>query len=346
MYIFPSSSKLLACLALVMIANLVPAPATFAQSSLDSAVRSPLTTSYFLGPGDLIQIEVFEYDEFKGGQTILPDGTITLPVVGQIMATGLTTAQLTQKITQTLNSYLVDPVVTVTLLRLRPLKINVTGEVYRPGPTELVSLVPSTTDNQKPTVPTVIDGLAQAGGVTNQADVRQVVLKRIDGAGREETFTINLWEAIQAGGVVVNPTLRDGDALIVPRALESNPLNQRLVARSTLSPGTIKVRVIGEVKNPGQIDVPPDSSISAAVAIAGGPTDKANLKNVRFARLTPTGTVQQEEVNLATLTDTQQVQNGDVVIIPKRGFNKIFDTAATIFSPFSSLGNLLFILFR
>jgi polysaccharide biosynthesis/export protein len=346
MHILRLSPKLLIGLGLLLTANLGMLQPLLAQPTPSSLVRTPLTTDYFLGAGDLIRIDVFEYDEFKGDQTILLDGTITLPVVGQIMAANLTTAELTQRITQRLNPYLVDPVVTVTLLRLRPLKINVTGEVYRPGPTELVSLIPSTTDNQKPTLPTVIDGLTQAGGVTNQADVRQVVLKRMDGQGREEVFTINLWEAIQAGGIVVNPTLRDGDALVVPRASESNPLNQRLVARSTLAPGTVKVRVIGEVKNPGQVDVPPDSSISAAVAIAGGPTDKANLRNVRFARLTPSGTVQQEEVNLATLTDTQQVQNGDVVIIPKRGFNKFFDTAATVFSPFASLTNLFFVLFR
>jgi polysaccharide biosynthesis/export protein len=342
------SSKLFVCLGLFLIANLVPTAPALAQSSpaTVSSARNPLTTGYFLGPGDLVQIEVFEYDEFKGGQTILPDGTITLPIVGQITATGLTTTQLTQRITQKLDPYLVNPVVTVTLVRLRPLRINVTGEVYRPGPTELVSLFPSSTDSQKPTIPTVIDALAQAGGVTNQADVRQVVLKRTDGEGREELFKINLWEALQEGGIVVNPTLRDGDALVVPRGLENNPLNQRLVARSTLSPGTIKVRVIGEVKRPGEVEISPDSNISAALAIAGGPTDKANLNKVKFARLTPNGTVQQQEINIATLTDTQQVQNGDVVIIPKRGFNKIFDTASTILSPFTSLTNLFFVLFR
>jgi polysaccharide biosynthesis/export protein len=347
---FQSSPKVLFCLGLLLSASLVPipTPVVLAQSSQIpvSSTRSSATTDYLLGPGDQIQIEVFEYEEFKGKQTILPDGTITLPIAGQLTARGLTIPQLTQKITKKLNTYLVDPAVTVTLSSLRPLMINVVGEVYRPGPTQLVPLIAPAADSEKPMLPTMTDALTQAGGVTNLADVRQIMLKRFDGQGREEVFQINLWEAIQGNGIATNPILRDGDALVVPRALTSDPLEQRLVARSTLSPNTIKVKVIGEVLKPGEVEVRPDSSIADAVAIAGGPTDKANLKKVRFARLASNGTVQQQELNIKGLKDDQQVQNGDVVVIPKQAIDKVFDTADKVLSPFSSFFSGLFILFR
>jgi polysaccharide export outer membrane protein len=91
--------------------------------------------------------------------------------------------------------------------------------------------------------------------------------------------------------------------------------------------------VVGEVTKPGEVSVPPNSSLSSAVAIAGGPTVDARLSRTNFIRLNPEGVVERQEVDLSDLTDSYQVQDGDVIMVPKRSSSSILDGANRLFSP-------------
>ena len=322
------------------------------NSDPNSALTAPLNlnqaldlnrANYILGAGDQIQITVMGYDEFTGAKTVLSDGTITLPLIGQVMAAGKTQAELTQDLTARLNTLLVEPAVTVSLATLRPVIINVAGEVQRPGQVQFRSLTTANTDttnNAANNTPTVNAALVSAGGITQYADIRQVTLKRYSPDHPAEPITINLWDAIASDNAPPDIILQDGDSIYVPRLSADSTIDRRLVARSSLAPQTVRVRVVGEVVKPGEVLVPPNSSLSSAIAIAGGPTQDARLSRVAFIRMGEQNEIERQVLNLQNLTDSNQVQDGDVIIVPKRGSSQLIDVAGRVFSPLGVLVNL------
>ncbi|WP_071776997.1 polysaccharide biosynthesis/export family protein [Synechococcus sp. PCC 7335] len=312
-------------------------PTLSPQSALpgDSFVQSTEST-YVLGPGDQVEITVFGFEEYTGAKTILSDGTITLPVIGVVPAAGRTPEQLTEQLTTQLQAYLIDPAVTVTLNTLRPVVVNVAGEVQRPGPVSLQGLTDTSRyeESSSGSKPTVSFALIQAGGITQSADIRQVVVRRGLPNGNSITSTVNLWDTLAFGdtspGLVI---LQDGDSVYVPRLSDNESFDRRLVDRSSLSPGTVRVRVVGEVKQPGEVQVPPGSSLSSAVAIAGGPTEEAKLAEVDFVRMNEDGEIKRQTIDLRNLTDTYQVRDGDVVIVPELAAASALDWADRLLNP-------------
>ena len=158
-----------------------------AKTSLPPCSDNPenLFSDYLLGPGDQIQFIVFGYEEFEGPRVILPDGTINMPLIGSIRAAGKTLEDLGQEVENRLNLYLTDPVVDTNLQVLRPVVVNVVGEVYRPGPIQLSSLTTVTTairDTGTLTnftnTPTLSTALTSAGGIRRTADIRSVKILR------------------------------------------------------------------------------------------------------------------------------------------------------------------------
>ncbi|GAB4383881.1 MAG: polysaccharide biosynthesis/export family protein [Elainellaceae cyanobacterium] len=306
---------------------------SLSSSEVDSSFVDP---SYVLGSGDQVQITVFDYEEYTGSKVILPDGTITLPLVGSLNAAGLTTEQLAQALTTRLQTLLVNPVVTVELATLRPVTVTVAGEVRRPGPTELQELA-----EDGGSVPTLSKALMAAGGITQNADIQQVMINREVANGESQTITVNLWEAITSDNAASDVILQEGDSIYVPRLAADAQIDRRLIARSSFAPETVRVRVVGEVKSPGEIEVPPESTVSSAVAIAGGPTEDARLGRVAFIRLGETGQVETETIDLRNLTDTNQIQEGDVIIVPKRDSSSLLDFATRLIPPLGFLLNLI-----
>jgi polysaccharide biosynthesis/export protein len=304
----------------------------------------PNRADYILGAGDQIQITVMGYDEFTGVKTVLPDGNITLPLVGQVAAAGKTQKELTQELTARLNTLLVEPSVTISLATLRPVIINVAGEVQRPGQVQFNSLTAANTDTSTNTAlnntPTVNAALVSAGGITQYADIRQITLQRYSPDHTVEPITINLWDAIASSNAPPDLILQDGDSLFVPRLSADSTIDRRLMARSSLAPQTIRVRVVGEVVKPGEVLVPPNSSLSSAIAIAGGPTQEARLSRVAFVRMGEQNEIERQVLDLQNLTDNYQVQDGDVIIVPKRGSSQLIDVAGRVLSPLGFLVNL------
>jgi polysaccharide biosynthesis/export protein len=299
-------------------------------------------SDYVLGAGDHILINVFGYEEYSGDRTILPDGTVTVPLLGSITVAGKTTDQLAQQLTDRLQPYLVEPTVTVSLSVLRPLSVNVAGEVLRPGRVQLQSLsglLERTQEEDQP--PTLSVALQRAGGITQHADIRQVVVRRQRPGGMTEAITVNLWDAVSSADAPPEMILQDGDSIYIPRATAGmDDIDRLQLARSSFSPATVRVRVVGEVTAPGEVQVPPNSSLSSAVAIAGGPTEDARLRQVAFIRLSPEGTVERQTIDLRDLSDSYQVQDGDVIIVPKRGSASLVDFAGRVFSPLGAILNL------
>ena len=150
--------------------------------------------------------------------------------------------------------------------------------------------------------------------------------------GRVENLTLNLWEAMTSDAGIADIGLRDGDTIFIP-PLSGDEIDRRTVARSSLAPRTVRVKVVGEVVSPGEVAVPPDSSVSSAVAIAGGPTSDAQLSSVSLVRQDETGKIVEEEIDLRNLVDDYQVQDGDVVVVAKRGYLSVVDGIGRVLNP-------------
>lgn len=340
------------CLPLVVIQPLAqalePLRITQATSALEplpdqvQAVQSRGPTNiapgYLLGPGDEIAIDVFGYEEYTGTQVVAPNGTVSFPVLGTVEVANQTLETATQSLSQSLNQVLVNPAVTLRLESSRPVMVIVSGEVQRPGPIQLASITAVAQDRNQDnqSVPTLSTAIGKAGGVTRQANIREVVVRRVTDGGQIADITVDLWSAIWSDEALEDPLLQAGDTVYVPLLTEPNRVDQGLVARSSLAPETIRVRVVGEVVRPGEVQVPPDSSLSSAVAIAGGPTEDSRLSEVVYVRLDDAGTVQRQEVDLRNLTDSYQVQEGDVIMVPKRGSSSVIDFAARLLNPLGS----------
>lgn len=298
------------------------------------ASSGKVNSAYILGPGDAIEITVLGYEEYTGSKVILPDGTIELSLIGSITAAGMTIDQLRQELTNRLQLFLVDPFVSINLITLRPVVINVAGEVMRPGPLQLVDGT------------TLSAALVQAGGITRDADIRQVTLRRYDPTGESSPIKLDLWEAISSDNPPPDPILQAGDSIYVPRLTADSTLDRRRIAMSSLAPETVRIRVVGEVELPGEVQVPPNSSLSSAVAIAGGPTSDARLSQVSYVRLNEDGQVERQVVDLRNLVDDYQVQDGDVIFVPEQDTSTILDLAGRVLGPFGSIINIIFSLDR
>ena len=301
--------------------------------------------TYRLGAGDHLDIAVFDAPEFTATKVIAPDGTVTLPIVGSIAAAGRSTSQLTQELQIRLKRWIKTPVVSVGVVKFRPLLVSVAGEVRRPGPMQMNNIpneqrqdlngtTPSTSTNLQ-NLPTLSSALANAGGLTRDADIRRVNLRR-----GNTVIPIDLWAGISTDQPTPDYMLQDGDSVFVPKLSPQDALDRRLLARSSLAPKSIKVRVVGEVKKPGEVDVAPESTISGAVAIAGGATEKGKLKRVSLVRLDETGKVQEQQLDLTQMIDLQQVQEGDVIIVPKSANFSFIDVAGQVIPPLGILLNL------
>lgn len=294
------------------------------------------TSQYILGVGDEINVAVIDFPEFTLTQFVLPDGTITVPLIGSVRASERTLETLKGEITRRLSTYVVDPVVELSLTALRPTVVTVGGEVYRPGPIQLSTLPSNTT-----AVPSVSTALVNAGGVRRSADLRSITVQRRLPNGNQETLTVNLWESIFQGEQGGDILLQDQDVVFVPKALAESDIDPRLVSRSSLAPAEINVRIIGEVNRPGETEVSPDSTVLSTLAAAAGPNNDANLRDVALLRLDDSGQLIGQQLDLRSFEDTTPVQDGDIIVVPKKGYLNFLDgvsrTLRPITTPFSFL---------
>lgn len=163
-------------------------------------------SEYRLGVGDLVKIVVYEHDDLTTEDRITDSGTLSFPYLGEVTVGGLTKAEAAKRITTLLSAgkFIKDPQVSVRILQYREPKVSVLGQVNRPGryPVEQYK--------------TVLDALADAGGLSPLAEEQVVVLRR---EGDKTTkYQINLRTTIDTGNLRDVLTIQDGDIINVARA--------------------------------------------------------------------------------------------------------------------------------
>jgi len=309
--------------------------------------------SYRLRSGDQIHVDVFDFPELSKDQIILPDGTVNVQYVGAIRAAGKTPDQLSEELASRLSGVVRKPIVSVSVAGTRPIKVNVVGEVGRPGPQIFNGGGGSgaSTNGGYSAQETITGALSLAGGATPLADMRNVTLIRQKVDGSTEQIKVDFWQALQSGDFSKDLPLTDGDTIKIARLAEGDAVGEQMaqaIATSTLAPKTVQVQVVGEVKGAGVVNVDPRSTLLTAISAAGGPTNDADISTISVARLTPSGKLDKRQINYNDLAEgktTFQVRNGDVVYVGRKASKQMADDVNTFLSPLYGLSGLARIFF-
>lgn len=308
-----------------------PVPGAAALNSrIFSRVSSPLAeTDLPIGPGDLIEVSVFEVEELSKLKLRVPmRGSVTLPLLGQIPAAGRTAIELEDEIrTRLQQRYMHDPQVSVFVHEQRSQRISVIGAVRKGGVYPLTSRL------------RLADALATADGLADEADHMLYLIRRVPaselrralsdpeagpgtvtvrpptpGESTEEvTIPIDL-EALASGKEELNVALAAGDVIHVPRA------------------GSVYVG--GSVGRPGSLLLRTRMTVEQAILAAGGVQDVADWNDIRVYRAKPGG---EREVVRLSFNEFEQgkpapeVQKNDVIIVGKSGLKAFWYGFLSIF---------------
>jgi polysaccharide biosynthesis/export protein len=236
----------------------------------------------------------------------------------------------------------------------RPRTVAIIGEVNRPG-SYLVTT--GSTGGQDggaagSGLPTLTRAIQLAGGITAQADIRTLKLRRPTRTGSEQSIDINLWQLLQSGDVNQDVIVQDGDTIVVPTATEINPAEATQLATTTFSPTSIQVGVVGEVKKPGTVEIKPNSSLNQALLAAGGFNDaRAKSGAVDLIRLNPNGSVTKRVVQVDFSQGINEktnpiLRNNDVVVVSRNGTARTGDTLGVLFNPVGAVLGILRTIFN
>jgi polysaccharide export outer membrane protein len=160
------------------------------------------TSQFVLGAADIIRVNVWKNVELSQTVTVGPDGFVSLPLLGDVHVAGLTANQLGQALTAKLNSYVVNPQVTVSVVDIRSRQVYVLGQVSKPGGYPLIAPI------------NVLQLIAQAGGLSNYANRKGITILRLKQNGTQK-ISFNYNNVVHGDGKQ-NIDLQPGDTVVVP----------------------------------------------------------------------------------------------------------------------------------
>jgi len=161
------------------------------------------SSHYLIGANDLLNIFVWKETDLTQDLTVMSDGRITFPMIGEIMAKDLTVTELKEIIKEKLKNYISNPEVTVAVKESRSRMIYTIGTVNNPGPYQL-----------QPDM-TALQALSTAGGFTEWADKKNIIIVRRE-KGKEKIYHFNYQEFISGKALDQNIILEPNDTIVVP----------------------------------------------------------------------------------------------------------------------------------
>lgn len=175
-------------------------------SASDNGVAKKAATndpSYIIGGQDVLDINVWKEPELTRTVPVRPDGKISLPLLNDVQAAGLTPTQLAEQITTSLKKFVTGPQVTVIVSQINSQRIYLMGEVTRAG---AYPLLPGMT---------VLQGLSSGGGFTQFANLKKIyVLRTVD--GKQQKLSFNYKDVVNGKAPDQNIVLKAGDTIVVP----------------------------------------------------------------------------------------------------------------------------------
>lgn len=177
-----------------------PAATSGVQATVAAVTEDP---NFVIGQNDVLDISVWKEPEISRKVPVRPDGKISLPLLNDLQAAGLTPMQLQTQITEKLKKFLTEPQVTVIVAEINSRRIYILGEASRPG---AYPLLPNMT---------VLQALSGAGGFTQFANSSKVRILRMEN-GKQVSFNFNYKEVILGKNIDQNIVLKPGDSIVVP----------------------------------------------------------------------------------------------------------------------------------
>ncbi len=178
-------------------------PAQSAQPPATPALGvTPTVDSYVIGASDVLTITVWKEPTLSGVILVRPDGMISMALIGDVQASGLTPTQLSDAIATKLKKYIQDPNVSVVVTQIHSKVVYLIGEVAKKGPVEMTPGM------------TLIEAIASAGGLTDFANQRKIYILRTE-SGTQQRIPVRYKDALKGDGTL-NLALKPGDTIVVP----------------------------------------------------------------------------------------------------------------------------------
>jgi polysaccharide export outer membrane protein len=178
-------------------------PSARTGSGADVSAAKPHEDSFVIGDDDVLAINVWKEPDISRSIPVRSDGKISLPLVGEVQAAGLTPLTLEKDIASKLKNYISEPEVTVMVQQVNSQKFNILGQVARPGSYVIANS------------PTVIDAIALAGGFRDFAKQKSIYVLR-QGVSKDSRIPFNYKDVSQGKNMTQNIKLEPGDTVVVP----------------------------------------------------------------------------------------------------------------------------------
>jgi polysaccharide biosynthesis/export protein len=175
-------------------------PAMASDTPQKSATADP---NYVIGAQDVLDISVWKEPDVSRVVPVRPDGKVSLPLLNDVQAAGLTPGQLAAQVTESLKKYVTNPQVTVIVTVINSQRVYILGEVTRPG---AFPLLPGMS---------VLQALSSAGGFTQFAKVKGIFVRRLEN-GKEVKYPFNYKDVINGKRPEQDILLKAGDTIVVP----------------------------------------------------------------------------------------------------------------------------------
>ena len=256
-----------------------------------------LDKEYLIGPGDVLKIGVWKRPDLTGTHVVGPHGLITLPMVGVFKIGGMSRADAAIAIKKLYRKYYEEPLVTVGITEYKNNKVFVLGRVDHPGIIHFDGAV------------TLLEALSMAGGLPTE-DKSVFLSKCYIVRGRDQIIWVDLLQLLQKADMRLNVRLANNDIVYIPDSMDA------------------AVFVMGEINTPGSVPIQTTAlTILDAINLAGGPTENANIEEIRLIRK-----VKNQEgvktVNLETIlahgdfSQNYVLKDNDIIYLPRKGIAK------------------------
>jgi polysaccharide biosynthesis/export protein len=180
-----------------------PAPdKTVSDKTTNDAATNMAGPEYVIGPEDVLHIAVWKEPDLTATLPVRPDGKISLPLLNDVQAAGMTPQQLAVSVTDRLKKYIADPRVTVVVTAINSKRIYLVGEVLRPG---AMSMLPNMT---------VLQALSN-GGLNQFAKTKGIYVLRME-AGKQHKLPVDYRKLVKGDKIEQNYVLQPGDTIVVP----------------------------------------------------------------------------------------------------------------------------------
>ena len=182
----------------------VPAPAQPTATSSANPATKPHDDTFIIGADDVLAVNVWKEPDISRSVPVRSDGMISLPLAGELQASGQTPHQLELAIAGKLKSYISEPEVTVIVQEIRSQKFNILGQIARPGSYPLSN------------ASTVLDAIALAGGFRDFAKQKNIYILRQNPDGGQSRLPFNYKEVIKGKDSAQNIKLQPRDTIVIP----------------------------------------------------------------------------------------------------------------------------------